>query len=176
MKSRRRIIRSPRRRAGGLRSALDTDRLRGLQVDGKLEIRGLLHWQLGRLRSAQNLRDVGGGTPPQGAYVHAIRHEPARLDVDSEPEHRRQAMCDRQIGDAPALWREQGTRYDLQQLRFALHHRSKRRVEIVGWIFQLERMQRQPHRLYRTLDSTELVCRRRIQEYGDPPPLGKCFG
>ena len=114
-------------------------RLGGFQIDGKFEIRGLFDGEIARLRSPQNFGDVGGGAPPHGASVHAIRHESARIDVVSKDEHCWQAVPDRKFRNVRALRRERRTRQHVHHLRFALHDRSKSCIEIIWWIFKLER-------------------------------------
>jgi hypothetical protein len=49
-----------------------TERLGGLKVDDKIEIRGLFYRQIGWFRAMQNFVSVLGGTPVHFREVHAI--------------------------------------------------------------------------------------------------------
>src|SRR5262249_39161051 len=47
------------------RGNFEAKRFRGLEIDDELELDRLFDWKVGRLRPAQNLVDVVGGTPGQ---------------------------------------------------------------------------------------------------------------
>src|SRR6516162_460587 len=76
MNSRRFIIRSPRRRARAGCRRFETERLRGFEVDNELDLRDLLHRQLGRmLPFALRMRPVETPTkrlPPVRATVAMV--------------------------------------------------------------------------------------------------------
>jgi hypothetical protein len=60
-------------------------------------------------------------------------------------------MPHRKFSDARAVRREQGARQDKQHLRLASREGSERRIPIIGRVFELERLQRQPQRLRHAL-------------------------
>src|SRR5688500_9683604 len=51
--------------------------LSGLEVEHKLELRGLLDWQIAWLRALENLVDVGGRTTVPGDPVRPVGQQPA---------------------------------------------------------------------------------------------------
>src|SRR5437773_2482398 len=55
------------------------ERVRSLEVDHQLELRGLLDGQIPRLGALQDLVDVGGGTVEQVWKIWAIRHQAAGI-------------------------------------------------------------------------------------------------
>src|SRR5215510_1284435 len=54
---------------------------RSLQVDDELELRCLLHWQIGRLGTSENLIHVTSRTAVEVNVVHSIGHETALIDI-----------------------------------------------------------------------------------------------
>ena len=63
----------------------DTQGLGGREVDDQLELHGLLHGEVGRFGTFQNLVHVVGGTAVLVGAVHPIGHEPARLHELPKP-------------------------------------------------------------------------------------------
>src|SRR5207253_9102801 len=57
----------------------EAERLGGLEVDDELELHRLLHGQVRRLGTVQNLVHVGGGAAEEVPKVWPIGHEPANF-------------------------------------------------------------------------------------------------
>src|SRR5215813_10679813 len=83
--------------------------LRSLEVDDQLELGGLLDWQVGGFRAFQDLVHVQGGTPVQIGETRAVTHEAPDFDVLSLAIDRGQAAFARQLCEASAVRREEGT-------------------------------------------------------------------
>jgi hypothetical protein len=59
----------------------EAERFRGLEIDHELEFRGLLHRNVGRLHSTQNLIDKLSGAPLLVGEIRPIGHQAVRFDV-----------------------------------------------------------------------------------------------
>ena len=57
------------------RRHVEAERLRGLEVDRKLELGWLLDWQVGRLLAAQDTINVGGRLPVLIGQINAIGYK-----------------------------------------------------------------------------------------------------
>ena len=64
-----------------IRRNRQADLLRGFEIDDELELRRLLHWQVGGLCTFQNLVDVNGGAPVLVSHVSCIGHQAASLYI-----------------------------------------------------------------------------------------------
>src|SRR5215468_2835527 len=73
------------------------ERLGGLEVDDQLELCRLLDWQIGRLRTLQDLVHISCGTPVHVTIVRPVRHEPTRYYKLLSQKHRREPSLARQI-------------------------------------------------------------------------------
>src|SRR5271167_3361371 len=71
---------------GGEQRLWDTkaERLRSLEVDDKLELRRVLHWQIGRLGTLEDAIHVGGRAAVQVDEVDTIGHQPASSGEEGE--------------------------------------------------------------------------------------------
>src|SRR5215475_5319785 len=58
----------------------EAERLGGLEVDNQLELRGLLHRQVGRLGALEDFVHVIGGPPVHLCVAGSIRHQSPGLD------------------------------------------------------------------------------------------------
>src|SRR5262245_30344990 len=65
------------------------ERLRGDQIDDKIELSWLLHRKFCGLRPAQNLIDIIACTTPQVWEACAIRHQAAHFDIVADTVHSR---------------------------------------------------------------------------------------
>src|SRR5262245_57254174 len=65
--------------------------LRCLQVDDELKLFWLLHWEVGGLGAFQTSIDKVGNSAIAVGAIGSVRHEPARFDVVSALEQRRQS-------------------------------------------------------------------------------------
>src|SRR5438132_7793742 len=84
---------------------LETDLLRGLEVDDQLKLHRLLDWKIGGPGALENFIDVAGGSPEQIGEASAIRNEATSVHGLSIIEHRRQAVLYPKIAE-PASLRE----------------------------------------------------------------------
>src|SRR5262245_12334870 len=74
-------------------------RLSGLEVDDQLELAGLLHWQVGRARTCQNLIDISGCAGVEVWKVGAVGQQPAGLHRFPVGVSVRQTLVACEIGD-----------------------------------------------------------------------------
>src|SRR5437879_3394830 len=74
--------------------------LGGLEVDDQLESRGLLDWQLARLRASENLVRIDGTAAEEIVVVRAVAHQATRLYVVPHREHRWQPVLGGPLGQA----------------------------------------------------------------------------
>src|SRR6476620_3425871 len=70
----------------------EPERLGGLEVDHQLELRRLLHGQVGGLGALEDLVHVGGEASEQIGEAYPIRHQPARIGKRSITEYRREVV------------------------------------------------------------------------------------
>src|SRR5262252_3073330 len=75
----------------------EAERLGGLEVDDELELCRLLDWQIGRLRTLQDLVHIACSTPVHVKVVRPVRHEPTRFYKLFSQKHRREPSLARQI-------------------------------------------------------------------------------
>ena len=96
------------------------------------ELSGLLHGEIGRLRSLEDLVHVEGGPPILADDVESVEHEPARVDELSHLVDRRQPAPCRKLYD-PLPVRE---RYRIGQrnecIGAAPRHRGEGGLEVLG--------------------------------------------
>ena len=90
-------------RASSARRHVEAERLGDREIDDQLEFGRLLDRQVARLRAAQNLVDIVGCAAKQVRNMRAVRHQPCRIDVFAQAEHRRQSCAQRQDVDAMAV-------------------------------------------------------------------------
>src|SRR5262252_8283451 len=83
---------------------LDSDRSCGLEVDDKLEFRGLLDRQVGRLRALEDLTGIGPDLTPHVLTIGRVAHQPTGFDSLARGINRGNAIarCERRKLDAPA--------------------------------------------------------------------------
>src|SRR5262249_56674046 len=135
----------PRQQRGWDRQS---ERLGRLEVDDQLELRRLLHWEVGRFGSPENAVDIRGSASRKILAVATVGHEPANLDEESRWKDCRQPLLGRE-GDDPAHARREGTdRQDPEGAWTFLHHPCKGRLDII-WALGRYRGERQakPSRL-----------------------------
>jgi hypothetical protein len=75
------------------------ERLRGLHIDHKLELRGLLDGEVGRLSTFEDLIHVGGNPPVEVGEVDAVRCQRAGFHELLQIVHRGQTVLTNQRGD-----------------------------------------------------------------------------
>jgi hypothetical protein len=85
-------------------------------------------------------------------------------------------VLDCQIGDSRAVLAKKGTGLHQEHLRSARGNSLKRRIKIVGWIFQSQGADLQTQRFRPTIRRLELVGRDCIPEHGQSGLIGKCLG
>src|SRR5215469_4045182 len=76
------------------------DLLRRLEIDYQLELRRLLHRQVGRLCAFQDFVHVCSGAPPVILVVRRVAHKPSCLDPFRRYVHRREMALSREIHDS----------------------------------------------------------------------------
>src|SRR5689334_7157290 len=79
------------------------DRLRSLQVDDELDLRGLLDGEVGGLRALEYLVDIRGCPIVMCPVVLSVAHQSAGLDESTAPEHRGQALLRGELRDPARL-------------------------------------------------------------------------
>src|SRR5215469_695171 len=110
----------------------EAERLGGLEVDDELELCRLLDWQIGRLRTLQDLVHIGCGTPVHVTPVRPVRHEPARFYKLLSQKHRREPGLGRQVEQPlPVLAKDYTEPRHDQSARALLNHRLEGRLKIV---------------------------------------------
>src|SRR5262245_42324089 len=77
-----------------------TDLFGGLEINNKLELRGLLHRKVSRLSAFQNLVDQSGGVSAIGTGARPIRHKTTAVHKISPSIYRRQPIISRKVGDS----------------------------------------------------------------------------
>src|SRR5262245_57599315 len=82
-----------------IRRNRQADLLCRLEVDDELELRRLLHGQVGGLGAFQNLVDENGGSPEKFGLVGSVRHQATALSKISPSPYRRQPMFSCQAYD-----------------------------------------------------------------------------
>src|SRR5262245_23593285 len=95
------------------------DRLCSPEVDDQIELSRLLHWQIGRLRSFEDLVHLGRDPSPQFLVIGAVAHEascPYECASEHTREHRRPPLLESDLDDSLPLRSEEHTS-ELQSLR-----------------------------------------------------------
>jgi hypothetical protein len=108
------------------------DGARGALVDRQLKPRRAFDRHLGRPRAFQDATDITRGAACQVIDVGAIAEQEAAVCKQCEVAHRRQALGDRQFGDAVALVEDQVHRVGQQRLRARGARRFDGRLQILG--------------------------------------------
>jgi hypothetical protein len=90
----------PRREGSG---ECDPKCLSCLEVRNQLKLPWLLHWKVGRLRTAENPVHVLGSSAEHGGELRAARDETTGVDVRSVGGHSRDVMRERQLGNTPSI-------------------------------------------------------------------------
>src|SRR2546422_11484162 len=154
----------------------DPEGLRGLEVDDKRKLRGLLDRQVSRRGALQDLGHVGGGVPVHVRSVRAVGHQAACLDPHPGWEHRRQPVLRRQGDDTVAVEAEQRGPQDHEGFGSFLGGGRKGAGVIVGRrVAQLERLELHSEHLCRPFRCAELVGGNRVPEHGYAGDLGEGF-
>src|SRR5262245_59864034 len=94
------LVRSSQKRCGNR----EAERLGGLEIDREIELRRLLHREIGWVRAFQDLVDVRGGPAPQVWRACLVGHETAVDDIHRS--HRRQAALHDQPSESLVVERE----------------------------------------------------------------------
>src|ERR1700746_917471 len=89
-----------------LRRDGDAEHIGGFAVDRQIEAGGLLDRKLARLCALKYLVHIGCGAAKEIRQVPPIPHESAALRVFTLWEHGRQTVCERELGNTPALSEE----------------------------------------------------------------------
>src|SRR4029450_12845820 len=97
------------------RGERDPEGLCGREVEHQRELRGLLDWQVARLRPFQDLVDKDGSAPPHLEKIGAISHEASRLGIGSYPTGGGQTVRARKRQDTLAVRINHG----------AIHHHER---------------------------------------------------
>ena len=147
------------------RRQLDADRFGGLEIDDQLKPGRLLDRQIGGLRTVENLRHVGGDAAQARLDMDSVGHEPARLDVGPEDEHRRKAVLKGQLRDVALVRGKQGTGQNEQHLRRALGQGPECRIDIIWQALELHAAQLKPESARPVLRGAELVGRPSVPQH-----------
>src|SRR5262249_10594257 len=99
-------------------------------VDDQLELRRLLHGQVGRLGTFQDLIDVGRGATEVVTDVDAVAHEAAGLRIFSRAVHGRQTALGGEALKARAIERKHRVRQYEQSLCTLSRHRGEGAVKL----------------------------------------------
>src|SRR5215831_17365476 len=90
----------------------EAERLRGLEIDGQLKLRRILHWQIGRLGAAQYAVDISRCLLKLDYRIEAIRNQSARFGKKSQRIDRWQAQARGQCDNEVAISKSQSVRGD----------------------------------------------------------------
>ena len=82
----------------------------GFQIDDELELRRLLHGEIGGLSAFQNLVHIGGGAPVQVGKAHAVGHKPPGFHKFCPVVYRREPALYREVCNLCSLRSEDGAR------------------------------------------------------------------
>src|SRR5438128_7552015 len=93
-----------------------TDRFRRRVVDDKVELDRLLDWDIGRLRTAQNLVDVICGSSEQVWEVGAVGQQTSGYDIFPKRVYGRQFLGDRQGIDANPIRGEERIATNIERI------------------------------------------------------------
>jgi hypothetical protein len=85
-----------------LRGEREPEDLGGLEIDDQLELRGLLHGQVGWRGALQDFIHVVGGAPPHGRLARPIGEQAPSFRVLSDGPHHRQPVLERKVGELPS--------------------------------------------------------------------------
>ena len=101
-----------------------------LEVDDQLELHGLLHRQVGGLRTLEDAVHVVGGAPEVRREVRPIRHQPAGLGKLSVGKDGWQPALGREGDEARPVVQEHAVRERDESTRPRVRYGLKRPVEI----------------------------------------------
>src|SRR5215510_15459122 len=93
-----------------------TDRYRRRVIDDKVEFDWLLDWDVGRLRTAQNLVDVICGPSEQVREVRSVGQQTSGYDIFPKRVYSRQFLGDRQGIDANPMRGEKRIATNIQRI------------------------------------------------------------
>src|SRR5262245_34677997 len=110
---------------------LETECLGGREIDDQPVSRRLLHRKLGRLGALEDLVDVDSGAPSQIVDVRAVTHETAGLHIPLAPEHPRQPVLQRKLGQACGLRVGERRRHGNKAADGFSCHRHERPLELL---------------------------------------------
>src|ERR1700730_1343829 len=122
------LIRPPQQR----RRNRQAERLRGLEVDDEVELRGLLDGKITRFGAFQDLVHVGRSASKQISNVRSIRHKAPGIDIVPLHIRCRQPVLCRQVHEASSLIGEHDGSQDSQSARARPGHFREGPVEIGG--------------------------------------------
>src|SRR5262245_41314067 len=83
-----------------------TDLLRCFEVDHKLKLHWLLHWQIGGFSAFQDFVDIGSGAAVQISIVWSVAHEAAIFDKFTRIVYRRESALSCKVRNPYALSKE----------------------------------------------------------------------
>src|SRR5215510_1334183 len=78
------------------RRYLDAERLRGLEVDDQLDLRGLIDWQVGRLRALENAAGIEADVTVRLRKIAPVAHQTASCGKSAKLVDRRHRLAERQ--------------------------------------------------------------------------------